>query len=42
MDPSISTISMKHQNVVGATVELIDEGLKGWKNWKKKEKEIQC
>ena len=26
--PSISTISMKHQNVVGATVGLINEGLK--------------
>ena len=28
VDPSISTISMKHHNVVGATVGLNSEGLK--------------
>ena len=37
MDPSISTISIKH-HVIGVTVGLINEGLKSLE----KKKEIEC
>ena len=33
MDPSISTISIKH-HVIGVTVGVINEGLKSWKKKK--------